>query len=57
MWLKKGNFCRETEFLLITAQNNTKRTNHMKARIDKAQLNSKYILCGDRDQTINHIIL
>ena len=55
-WLKKGNFKRETESLLITAQNNAIRTNHIKARIDKTQQNSKCRLCGGRDETIKHII-
>ena len=55
-WLRKGNFKRETESLLISAQDNTVRTNHIKARIDKTQQNSKCRLCGDRDETINHII-
>ena len=32
------------------------RTNHIKARIDKTLQNSKCWLCGDRDETINHII-
>ena len=32
------------------------RTNHIKARTDKTQQNSKCRLCGDRDETINHII-
>ena len=36
--------------------NNNIRTNHIKARIDKTQQNSKCRLCGDRDETINHII-
>ena len=31
------------------------RTNHIKARIDKMQQNSKCRLCGNRDETINHI--
>ena len=31
-------------------------TNYITARIDKTQQNSKYRLCGDRDETINHII-
>ena len=34
-WLRKGNFKRETESLLIAAQNNAIRTNHIKVRIDK----------------------
>ena len=55
-WLSKGNFRRETESLLIVAQNNTVRTNYIKARIDKTQQNSKCRLCGDIDETINHII-
>ena len=40
----------------IAAQNNAVRTNHIKARIDKTQQNSKCRLCGDRHETINHII-
>ena len=42
-WLRKGNLKTETESLLIAAQNNAIRTNHIKARID------------NRDETINHI--
>ena len=52
MWLRKRNLKRETESLLISAENNAIRTNHIKARIDKMQQNSKCILCGDRDETI-----
>ena len=55
-WLRKGNFKRETESLLIAAQDNAVRTNHIKARIDKTQQNSKCRLCSDRDEMINHII-
>ena len=55
-WLRKGNFKRETESLLMAAQNSARRTNHIKARIDKTQQNSKCRLCGDRDETINHMI-
>ena len=47
---------RKTESLLIVAQDNAIRTNHIKARIDKTQQNSKCRLCGDRDETINHVI-
>ena len=55
-WLRKGNLKRETESLLIAAQDNAIRTNHIKARIDKTQQSSKCRLCSDRDETINHII-
>ena len=55
-WLRKGNFKKETESLLTAAQNNAIRTNHIKVRIDKTQQNIKCRLCGDRDETISHII-
>ena len=47
-WLRKGNLKRETESLLIAAQDNAIRTNLIKARIDKTQQNSKCRLCGER---------
>ena len=55
-WLRKGNFKREIESLLMAAQNSAIRINHIKARIDKTQQNRKCRLCGDIDETINHII-
>ena len=53
---KQRNFKRETESLLIGAQNNAIKTNQINARIDKTQQNNKCRLCGDRDEIINHII-
>ena len=50
------NLKKETESLLIAAQNNAIRTNLIKARVDKTQQNSKCRSCGERDETINHII-
>ena len=55
-WLRKGNLKRETESLQIAAQDDSIRTNHFKVRIDKTQQNSKCRLCGDGDETINHIL-
>ena len=49
--LRKGNFKRKTESLLIATQDNAVRTNHIKARIDQTQRNSIWRLCGDR---LNH---
>ena len=40
----------------MAAQYSAIRTNHIKARTDKMQQNSKCRLCSDRDETINHII-
>ena len=53
-WPRKGDFKRETESLLVAAQNNVI-TNYIKMRIDKTQQNSNCRLCCDRDETINHI--
>ena len=53
---KKGKLKRETESLLIAAQNNGIKTSYIKAKIDKTWQNSKCRLYGDRDETINHII-
>ena len=53
---RKRNLKRETESLLIAAQNNTIRTHYIKARIDKTQQNNRCRLRGDRDETIDHII-
>ena len=38
------------------AQKKAIKTNHIKAKIDKTQQNSKCRLCGDIDEFINHII-
>ena len=54
-WLRKRNLYREIESIFIAAQNNAIRTNPVKARTDNIQQNSKCRLCGDRNETINHI--
>ena len=53
IWIRKENLKRETESLLIAAQNNTIRTNCIKARIDKTLQNCKCRLCDERDEMIN----
>ena len=52
-WLRKGKLKRESESLLITAENET---NNIKAWIDKMQQKRKFGLYVDRNKTINHII-
>ena len=52
--MTKGNLKRETESLLIATQNSA--INNVKAKIDNTQQNSKCGLCGDKEETINHII-
>ena len=50
-WKLYGRFKRTKQ-----PQNNAIRTNHIKARRDKTQQSSECRLCGDRDETMNHII-
>ena len=40
-WLRKQNLIKETESLQKEAQNNAIRTNHIEARLDKTQQNSR----------------
>ena len=59
--IRKRSLKRETESLLIAAQNNAIRTNYIKEKIGKTQKkkkkkNSKCRLCSDKDETINHMI-
>ena len=54
--LYKGNLLTENESLLVAIQNNAIRTNYVEAKIDNMPQNSKCSLCGDRDETIIHII-
>ena len=54
-WIRNGNFKCETKSLLVAAENNAKRTNYIKAKIDNIQQKCKCTFCNDRDQTINYI--
>ena len=47
---------RKIESLLIVVQKHRHEYQYIKAKIDNTQQNSKYRLCGDRDETIYHII-
>ena len=54
-WLQNGDLKRETESLIVAAQNQSIRTNLVRARIDKSQGDS---LCRVRrkvDESIDHI--
>ena len=52
-WRRRGNLKRETEFLLVAAQNDAIGINHVKGEINNTEKNSKNTLCGDRDETVN----
>ena len=57
--IKLGNFKKETESLQIpakkTKKNNAIKIGYVKTKIDKTQENIKRSLCGDKNETVNHI--
>lgn len=44
-WLKEGKLKRETEALIVAAQDQAIRTNYVKANIDKSQVDPKCRMC------------
>ena len=54
VWLQNGDLKRETESLIVAAQNQSIRTNLVKARIDKSQGDSLCRMC--RKVSIDHIV-
>ena len=55
-WLQNGDLKRETESLIVAAQNQSIRTNLVKARIDKSQGDSLCRMCRKVDESIDHIV-
>ena len=55
-WLQNGDLDRETESLILAAQNQSIRTNLAKARIDKGQGDSLCRMCRKIDESIDHIV-
>ena len=47
---------KETESLIVAAQNQSVRTNLVKAKIDKSQGHSLYRVCRKVDESIDHIV-
>ena len=56
LWLTDGSIKRETESLILAAQEQAIRTNAIKAKIDKTQAESMCRLCGKVDETVRHIV-
>ena len=55
-WPQNGDLKRETESLIVAAQNQSIRTNLVKARIDKSQGDSLCRMCRKVDESIDHIV-
>ena len=54
-WLQNGDLKRETESLIVAAQNQSIRTDLAKAKIDKSQGYSLCRMCKKVDESIDHI--
>ena len=55
-WLKRGILKKETEGLLTAAQDQELRTNSIKNRIDEEDVSPMCRLCGEREETVSHIV-
>ena len=55
-WLKRGWMKKETEGMLMAAQDQALPTRNYKVRVMKEQGSSKCRMCGQRDETIMHIL-
>jgi hypothetical protein len=55
-WLSKANLKRETEALIIAAQEQALRTNSIKKHIDKTGNTDRCRLCGKAQETSEHIV-
>ena len=55
-WLQNGDLKRETESLIVAAQNHSITTNLVKARVDKSQGDSLCRVCRKVDESIDHIV-
>ena len=54
--MKRGSLKRETESLIIAAQDQALRTNYRKAKIEKSTNESACRLCKEKEETISHIV-
>lgn len=56
LWLRNGTLKKETEGLIMAAQEQALRTNAIKTKIDKTSTNSKCRLCKEAEETVEHLI-
>ena len=56
LWLQNGDLKRETKILIVAAQNQSVRTNLVKAKIDKIQKDTLCRLCKNDDESIDNVV-
>ena len=55
-WLRNGDLEKETGGMILAAQGQALRTNYVKFRIDHSCVSPKCRMCGDKDETVWHVI-
>ena len=55
-WLQNGDLKKETKGVILSAQGQALRTNYVKFRIDHSCVSPKCRMCGDKDETVWHVI-
>ena len=55
-WIRKGYLKKETEGLIFAAQEQALRTNWIRKNIDGQEVSEKCRMCGERDESITHLI-
>ena len=55
-WIKCGKLKKETEGLLIAAQDQALRTNAIKTKIDHQEGSHLCRLCGQKEETVDHLV-
>ena len=56
LWLLQGHMKKETEGLLMAAENQSLRTNAVKAKIDRSQNDSLCRMCRQKEETVSHLL-
>ena len=55
-WLWNGDLKKEAEGMILAAQRQALRTKYVKLRIDHSCVSPKCRMCGDKDETVWHVI-
>ena len=55
-WLKKGYLKKETEGMIMAAQDQAIRTRWVQKNIDRMDITETCRMCGDKEETISHIV-
>ena len=56
VWPQNRDLKRETESLIVAAQNQSIKTNLVKAKIDKSQKDTLWRLCKKADESIDYVV-